>query len=66
MVKKILCTGLLALCASASGENLFAARDFAGWELRTDPAAATGDVFTLLPSGAIASTGKPSGFLENL
>ncbi len=67
MVKRILCTGLLALCASASADDLFNLRDagraFAGWELRTDPAAAAGDVFTLRPDGAIASAGKPAGFL---
>lgn len=63
MIKRILCTGLLGLCASAGAENLFAARDFAGWELRTDPATATADVYTRLPEGVIASTGKPGGFL---
>lgn len=63
MIKKILCTGLLALCASAGAENLFNGRDFAGWELRSDPAAVAGDVFKLLPDGVIASDGKPAGFL---
>jgi Domain of Unknown Function (DUF1080) len=63
MIKKILCTGLLALCASASADNLFASPGFAGWELRTEPAAAAADAFTALPGGVIASTGKPSGFL---
>jgi hypothetical protein len=63
MINKILCTGLLALCASAGAENLFGTRAFAGWELRTDPAAPISDVFHVLPDGAIASSGKPSGFL---
>ena len=65
MIKKILCTGLLVLCASANAEDLFAARGFTGWELRTDPAAAAADVFKLLPDGAIATAGKPSGFLAS-
>ncbi|QBE62785.1 3-keto-disaccharide hydrolase [Pseudoduganella lutea] len=63
MIRKILCTGLLALCVSAGAESLFDARGLAGWELRTDPAAAAADVFHLLPDGVIGTAGKPSGFL---
>lgn len=67
MIKKILCTGLLALCASAGAAEpshaLFNGRDFSGWELRSDPAATAADAFRLLPDGVVASNGKPSGFL---
>jgi hypothetical protein len=63
MIKKTLCTGLLALCASAGADELFNGRDFAGWELRSDPAATAADAFRLLPGGVVASSGKPSGFL---
>jgi hypothetical protein len=66
MIKKILCTGLLALCTPAGAAeriDLFAARDLAGWELRTDPAAAAAEVFRRQPDGTIATDGKPSGFL---
>jgi hypothetical protein len=62
MMKRILCTGLLALCASAHADALFG-RDFTGWELRTDPAAAATDAFALGADGVVTSTGKPSGFL---
>lgn len=65
MIKGILCTGLLALCASASADNLFKGGDFSGWELRTDPKVAVAEVFTLQPDGVIASAGKPSGFLAS-
>ena len=68
MIKRILCTGLLALCASAQADNvsraLFNGSDFTGWELRTEPSAAIADAFTLQPGGVIASTGKPGGFLS--
>lgn len=63
MIRKILCTGLLALCGSAHADALFNGRDFAGWELRTDPRTAVTDAFTVLPDGAIATSGKPGGFL---
>jgi hypothetical protein len=63
MIRKILCTGLLALCASAHADALFNGRDFAGWELRTDPAAPVASVFSYAADGVVASTGKPGGFL---
>lgn len=55
---------IITLCAqSAYAAELFNGRDFSGWELQTTPAAAIGDVFSMLPGGVIASTGAPSGFL---
>ncbi|WP_158206805.1 3-keto-disaccharide hydrolase [Pseudoduganella flava] len=62
MMKRILCTGLLALCASAHADALIG-HDFTGWTLRTDPAAVVTDAFTLGADGVVTSTGKPSGFL---
>jgi hypothetical protein len=62
MMKKILCTGLLAMCGSAHADALFG-RDFTGWELRTAPAAAVAEAFALNTDGTVTSAGKPSGFL---
>jgi hypothetical protein len=42
---------------------LFNGRDFSGWELRTEPAAAIGSVFSVQPGGVIAASGAPLGFL---
>ena len=59
--------GALAIVAANAGAtDLFNGRDFAGWELVTEPAASMADVFTVQPDGVIASTGKPAGFIATV
>jgi hypothetical protein len=55
----------LALAGSAAAADMFNGRDFSGWELRTEPAASVGSVFSVLPGGAIAASGTPLGFLAS-
>lgn len=53
----------LALAGSAAAADLFNGRDFSGWELRTEPAAAIDSVFSARADGVIAASGSPLGFL---
>lgn len=53
----------LALAGSAAAADMFNGRDFSGWELRTEPAAAVESVFSVQPGGVIAASGSPLGFL---
>jgi len=53
----------LALAGGAAAADMFNGRDFSGWELRTEPAAAIGSVFSVQPDGVIAASGSPLGFL---
>lgn len=53
----------LVLAGSAAAADMFNGRDFSGWELRTEPAAAVDSVFTVQPGGVIAASGLPLGFL---
>jgi len=67
MMNRMWCVVALALSAQTAGAvDLFNGRDFAGWELRTTPAASVDSAFRMLPDGVIASDGKPSGFLATL
>lgn len=62
--RRILATALLALAgSSAAAADMFNGRDFSGWELRTEPAAAVGSVFSVQADGVIAASGSPLGFL---
>ncbi len=63
MIRKMMSAAVLLVSVAAQADPMFNGRDFAGWELRTDPAAVIADVFKVLPDGVIESTGKPSGFL---
>lgn len=63
MIRKMMSAAVLLASVTAQADPMFNGRDFAGWELRTDPAAVIADVFKVLPGGVIESTGKPSGFL---
>lgn len=49
--------------AEPAGGDLFAAADFANWELATDPAADLAATCVRQPVGVIACAGKPSGVL---
>ena len=67
MNKRYWCAVTLALSAQAAAAvDLFNGRDFAGWELKTTPAASIDSAFSMLPGGVIAAEGKPSGFLATL
>jgi hypothetical protein len=67
MMNRKWCALVLALSAQTAGAvDLFNGRDFAGWELKTTPAASIDSAFRMLPDGVIASDGKPSGFLATL
>lgn len=57
------CVAGLLLAGQAGAVDLFNGKDFSGWELQTTPAAPLETVFTMLPDGVVASTGKPAGFL---
>jgi hypothetical protein len=57
------CVAGLCLAGQAGAVDLFNGKDFSGWELQTTPAAPLESVFTMLPGGVVASTGKPAGFL---
>jgi len=62
--RRILVAALaLALAGSAAAADMFNGRDFSGWELRTEPAAAIDSVFSVQPGGVIAASGSPLGFL---
>lgn len=65
-MKREIFTAALALAfgtGSAAAADLFNGRDFSGWELRTEPAAAIGSVLSVQPDGVIAASGAPLGFL---
>jgi len=63
MINHLLCTAALFAAGSAAAADMFNGRDFSGWELRTEPAAAVANVFTMRPDGVVASAGQPLGFL---
>lgn len=55
---------LLALTAcSTPSANLFNGRDLSGWEFVTIPATPADQAYTVLPSGVMALSGQPTGYL---
>jgi hypothetical protein len=69
MVKLTLVSGALAIatlagCAATPARPLFNGRDFADFELLSNPAAAPETVYTQRADGVISVSGKPPGFFE--